>query len=97
MILFAFLSLGMSMAACVPLISNSVNAFLGLPQLAQPDKPDRSTHLFFLLFCYSSPLLLSLCIGLLHSFYVWWHERQNRLHGPVNDDFLSSTSDTRIL
>lgn len=64
---FSFL---LMMAAHVPAISNTVNDFLGVAQTAKPDKPDRSTHLFFLLFCYASPLLLTMFVGLAQIFFV---------------------------
>jgi len=65
---FAAFSLLIMFASRVPAISNTVNDFLGVAQTAKPDKPDRSTHLFFLLFCYSSPLMLAMWVGLLHMF-----------------------------
>ena len=68
LVVFAMFSLLIMFAARVPAISNTVNDFLGLPATAKPDKPDRSTHLFFLLFCYASPLLLAMWIGLFHTF-----------------------------
>ena len=68
LIVFAAFSLLIMFAARVPAISNVVNDFFGVTQTAKPDKPDRSTHLFFLLFCYASPLLLALWVGLLHIF-----------------------------
>ncbi len=68
MIVFAAFSLLIMFASWVPAISNVVNDFFGVTQAAKPDKPDRSTHLFFLLFCYASPLLLALWVGLLHMF-----------------------------
>ncbi len=60
---FSFL---LMFAAHVPMISNAVNDFFGLPLTAKPGKPDRAAHLYFLLFCYASPLLLVLIVGLLH-------------------------------
>ena len=66
-VVFAMFSLLIMFAARVPAISNTVNDFFGLPPTAKPDKPDRSTHLFFLLFCYASPLLLAMWVGLFHS------------------------------
>ena len=68
MIVFAAFSLLIMFASWVPAISNVVNDFFGVTQTVKPDKPDRSTHLFFLLFCYASPLLLALWVGLLHMF-----------------------------
>ena len=68
LIVFAAFSLLIMFASRVPAISNVVNDFFGVTQSAKPDKPDRSTHLFFLLFCYASPLLLALWVGLLHTF-----------------------------
>jgi hypothetical protein len=67
---FAVISLVIMLAARVPIIANSVNDVLGLPRTAKPDKPDRTTHLIFLLFCYSSPLLLAMWVGLLRGLYV---------------------------
>ncbi len=69
LVVCAAFSLLLMFAAHVPLISNAVNDFLGLPQTAKPDKPDRGAHLYFLLFCYASPLLLVLTVGLLHMFF----------------------------
>jgi hypothetical protein len=64
---FSFL---LMMAAQVPAIANTVNDFFGVGQTAKADKPDRATHLFFLLFCSASPLLLSMLVGLMHIFFV---------------------------
>jgi len=68
LIVFAAFSMVMMFASRVPAITNSINDFFGLPQTAKADKPDRSAHLFFLLFCYSSPLLLAMWVGLFHVF-----------------------------
>ena len=68
LVVCAAFSMLIMMAARVPAISNSVNDFFGMARVTKPDKPDRSTHLFFLLFCYSSPLLLAMWIGLLQMF-----------------------------
>ncbi len=68
LVVFAMFSLLIMFAARVPAISNTLNDFFGLPPTAKPDKPDRSTHLFFLLFCYASPLLLAMWVGLFHTF-----------------------------
>lgn len=63
MIVFAAISLLMMFAARVPAVANSINDILGVARGAKPDRPDRSTHLFMLLFCYSSPVLLLICIS----------------------------------
>jgi len=70
LVVCAAFSLLLMMAAHVPVISNTVNDFFGVAQTAKADKPDRSTHLFFLLFCYASPLLLTVFVGLLQIFFV---------------------------
>ena len=64
---FSFL---LMMAAHVPAIANTVNDFFGVAQTVKADKPDRSTHLYFLLFCYSSPLLLTMIVGLMQIFFI---------------------------
>jgi len=53
----------MMFAARVPAVANSINDMLGVARGAKPDRPDRSTHLFMLLFCYSSPVLLLICVS----------------------------------
>ena len=63
MIVFAAISLLMMFAARVPAVANSINDILGVARGAKPDRPDRSTHLFMLLFCYSSPVLLLICVS----------------------------------
>jgi len=67
MIVFAAISLLLMFAARVPAIANSINDLLGVSRAKAPDRPDRSTHLFMLLFCYSSPLMLLLWVSLLRS------------------------------
>lgn len=68
LVVFAMLSLLIMLAAQVPAVADAVNDFLGVSHTAKPGKPDRSTHLFFLLFCYASPLMLAMWVGLLHTF-----------------------------
>lgn len=67
MVVFAAISLLLMLAARVPAIANSLNDLLGVSRNVSPDRPDRSTHLFMLLFCYASPLLLMLWVSLLRS------------------------------
>ena len=66
LVVCAAFSMLIMLAARVPAISDTINDFLGTAKSTKPDKPDRSTHLFFLLFCYASPLLLATWVGLLH-------------------------------
>jgi hypothetical protein len=68
MIVFAAISLLMMFAARVPAVANSINDILGVARGAKPDRPDRSTHLFMLLFCYSSPVLLLICVSAMRKF-----------------------------
>jgi hypothetical protein len=67
MIVCAFISLALMLASQVPAITSGLNDALGLPSTGSRDKPDRTAHLIFLLFCYTSPLLLALILGLLHA------------------------------
>ena len=77
LVVFAAISMLLMFAARVPIVANSINEFLGLPQTAKPDTPDRTTHLIFLLFCYSSPLVLAMWVSLLNSIYLRWKKYQN--------------------
>lgn len=70
MVVFAGVSMVIMLAARVPTIANSINEFFGLPQTAKQGKTDRTTHLIFLLFCYSSPLMFAMWVGILHSINV---------------------------
>jgi hypothetical protein len=65
MVVFAMISLLLMFAARVPAIANSLNDLLGVSRTTASDRPDRSTHLFMLLFCYTSPLMLMLWVSLL--------------------------------
>jgi hypothetical protein len=65
MVVFAVISLLLMFAARVPAISDSLNDLLGVSRTTAGDRPDRSTHLFMLLFCYTSPLMLMLWVSLL--------------------------------
>ena len=90
MIVFAFMSLLIMFAARVPAIANSIHDVMGMPRAAKPDRPDRSTHLFMLLFCYSSPLLLMLWVGFLRRLLIRWTPKQSRTE---SEDFGSPFED----
>lgn len=81
MVVFAVISLLLMFAARVPAIANSINDLLGISRSAPEGKPDRSTHLFMLLFCYSSPLMLMLWVSLLRGLM-----RRRRSTPPRNSD-----------
>jgi hypothetical protein len=84
MVVFAGISLAIALASRVPLISNGINDIFGLPQTAKSDKPDRTTHLLFLLFCYSSPLLFAMWISILHGLASRW-QRYRQSTSVEND------------
>ena len=66
MVVFAAISFLLMFAARVPAISESINDMFGIRSSTNgTDKPDRSAHLFMLLFCYTSPLMLMLWVSLL--------------------------------
>lgn len=69
MVVFAMISLLIMFAARVPAIANNISDLLGVARTAKADRPDRSTHLFMLLFCYTSPLLLMLWVSALRSMF----------------------------
>jgi uncharacterized protein with PQ loop repeat len=77
MVVFAFMSLLIMFAARVPAIANSISDLLGVARTVKSDRPDRSTHLFMLLFCYTSPLLLMLWVGMLRSILIVWFPKSN--------------------
>lgn len=90
MIVFACMSLLIMFAARVPAIANSIHDVMGMPRAAKPDRPDRSTHLFMLLFCYSSPLLLMLWVGFLRRLLIRWSPKPRRTE---SEDFGSPFED----
>lgn len=67
MVVFAMISLLLMFAARVPAVANSINDLLGVSRPIDNGQPDRSTHLFMLLFCYTSPLMLMLWVSLLRT------------------------------
>lgn len=69
MVVFATIALLIMVAARVPAIANNISDLLGVARTAKADRPDRSTHLFMLLFCYTSPLLLMLWVSALRSMF----------------------------
>lgn len=84
MVVFAVISLLLMFAARVPAIADSVNDLLGVRRSVTEGKPDRSTHLFMLLFCYTSPLMLMLWVSLLKS--LGQRRRAHRTRQPAGAD-----------
>jgi hypothetical protein len=87
MIVFAGISLAMMLASQVPIIANGINSVLGLPETAQEGKPDRTTHLFFLLFCYTSPLLMAMLVSFVQMFLSWERKQFNKNVETAEDAF----------
>ncbi len=85
-VVFAAISSLLMVAARVPAISESINDMLGIRSSSNKDKPDRSAHLFMLLFCYTSPLMLMLWVSLLKGL---GHRRRKHSANPPS----SSSSD----
>ncbi|MFO0011697.1 MAG: hypothetical protein ACK553_03060 [Planctomycetota bacterium] len=65
MVVFAVISLLLMFAARVPAVASSIDDLLGVRRGIAKDQPDRATHLFMLLFCYTSPLMLMIWMSLL--------------------------------
>jgi len=59
----AVLSLLLLFASQVPALSNVINDFWGMPR-AEVGKTDRTTHLIFLISCYSAPLAMTVIVSL---------------------------------
>jgi hypothetical protein len=80
MVVFAVISLLLMFAARVPAIADSLNDLLGVSRTTANDRPDRSTHLFMLLFCYTSPLMLMLWVSILRGLV----RRRTRISSAAN-------------
>lgn len=75
MMVFAGIALLLALLARVPAVSNSLSILLGTPAAPKSDKPDRSVHLFMLLFCYASPILMIFWVSMLRSFLLFQQKR----------------------
>jgi hypothetical protein len=75
MMVFAGVALLLALLARVPAVSNSLSILLGTPSAPKSDKPDRSVHLFMLLFCYASPILMIFWVSMLRSFLLYQQRR----------------------
>lgn len=87
MVVFAAISLLLMFAARVPAISESINDMFGIRSSSRGDKPDRSAHLFMLLFCYTSPLMLMLWVSLLKGLGQRRSKRPARPSSTPSDPF----------
>lgn len=66
MAIFAMMSAGLFYASRVGEVQDELAVLTGSASAA-PDAPDRVAHLVFLMFTYTSPLLLAMLLGILHS------------------------------
>ncbi|MDZ4852599.1 MAG: hypothetical protein SGI77_25195 [Pirellulaceae bacterium] len=65
MAVFSTMSATLLWASRLPLITNELNAWMGTVPSTNRDGSDRGTQLMFLIFCYSSPLLMAACLNLI--------------------------------
>jgi hypothetical protein len=65
MVVFSSISAAMSFAMAIPQFRAEVNAWFGRTTTLDAQKPDRALQFVFLMFCYSSPLLMAGFVGLL--------------------------------
>jgi hypothetical protein len=77
MSIFAIMSAGLFYASRVGEIRNEMAVLTGTPT-SGAEPPDRVAHLVFLLFTYTSPLLLALVLG---GLYSWQRARYPRRPG----------------
>lgn len=75
MMVFAGIALLLALLARVPAVSQSLSILLGTPAPTKSDRPDRSVHLFMLLFCYASPILMIFWVSLLRGFLLYQQRR----------------------
>ncbi|XZE45733.1 hypothetical protein SH467x_000985 [Pirellulaceae bacterium SH467] len=64
------------LATRVPMISDVVNDFWGLPKSSRGET-DRTTHLVFLMACYAAPLAMTAAVSLAYSLAAKWMRAQS--------------------
>jgi hypothetical protein len=78
MMVFAGFSLLLALAIRVPSISNGLRDLMGGSGRPLSPTRERSAHLFMLLFCYSSPLLMMIWVSTLRRFIQFQQRRLDR-------------------
>lgn len=68
----------LALAIRIPSISNGFRDFFGSAGQRAEAANDRSSHLFLLLFCYSSPLLMMIWVSTLRRFIQFQQQRLDR-------------------
>lgn len=78
MMVIAGLSLLLALAVRIPTVADGFRSFFGSTARSASPTNDRSGHLFLLLLCYSSPLLMMIWVGLLKRFFAFEQQRLDR-------------------
>ncbi len=74
MIVSAAISTLLLLGSRVPMIANFVNDVLGLPHI-EAGKSDRTLHLWFLIACYTAPLVVTGSVSLAYWGIAKWSQR----------------------
>jgi hypothetical protein len=75
------------LATRVPMISDVVNDFWGLPKTSRGET-DRTTHLVFLMACYTAPLAMTAIVSIAYSLAARWMRSRGELE--MNEDTSDS-------
>jgi len=78
MSIFALMSAGMYYASRVGAVQDEIALLTGA-ESASSTTPNRIAHLTFLMFTYTSPLLLAMLLGVIHS----WMRMRDRTFAPL--------------
>jgi phosphotransferase system glucose/maltose/N-acetylglucosamine-specific IIC component len=78
MMVIAGFSLMLALAVRIPTVSTSLRDFFGGSGRSSDPTNDRSGHMFMLLVCYSSPLLMMIWVSLLRRFILFQQRRLDR-------------------
>ncbi|MFN5273799.1 MAG: hypothetical protein ACK5E3_11350 [Planctomycetota bacterium] len=78
MTVFAGCALLLALAARIPSFSNGIKDLFGISTGQAANENSRSAHLFLLLLCYSSPLLMMIWISMLRNFILFQQKRLDR-------------------
>lgn len=87
LVLNAAICILLLLATRVPMISDVVNDFWGLPKTSRGET-DRTTHLVFLMACYAAPLAMTAIVSIAYSLTARWMRSQSQLE--TNEDTSDS-------